>query len=66
MTIPAKRRSRTRLRKGRAHLALKKLYLIKCGKCGKPTRPHQVCPACGTYQGKEIIKFKVKKKKEKK
>lgn len=66
MPVPAKRRSRSKLRRGRAHLALTKLKLIKCSKCGKPTLPHRVCLFCGSYQGKEIIKLKTKKKKEKK
>ena len=66
MSVPAKRRSRAKGRRGRAHQALAKIHLVKCPKCGKPTLPHRVCPLCGTYQGKEIIKLKTKKKKEKK
>ena len=64
MTIPGKRRSRSKGRRGRAHLALTKKKLIKCPKCGKATVPHQVCAACGSYKGKEVVKLKTKKKKE--
>jgi large subunit ribosomal protein L32 len=65
MSVAKKRKSKSRTKRGRSHQALKKLKLIKCSKCGKPTLPHRVCPFCGSYQGKEIIKFKTKKKKEK-
>ncbi|NUM25858.1 MAG: 50S ribosomal protein L32 [Candidatus Buchananbacteria bacterium] len=64
MPVPAKRRSRSKGRKGRSHLALKSKNLIKCSKCGKPAMPHRVCPNCGTYQGREIVKPKTKKKKK--
>jgi len=66
MSVPAKRRSRSKGKRNRAHQALIKKNLVKCSKCGKPTLPHRVCPFCGSYQGREIIKLKVKKKKEKK
>ena len=65
MSVAKKRKSSSRTKRGRSHLALTKKKLIKCQKCGKPTMPHQVCPACGSYRGKEIIKLKIKKKKEK-
>ncbi|OGY44872.1 MAG: 50S ribosomal protein L32 [Candidatus Buchananbacteria bacterium RIFCSPHIGHO2_01_FULL_39_14] len=57
MPVPAKRRSKSKGRRNRAHQALTTLHLIKCQKCGKPALPHRVCPACGTYQGREVIKF---------
>jgi large subunit ribosomal protein L32 len=66
MSVPSKRKNKSRTNRGRSHDALKKIKLVKCAKCGKPTKPHQVCLACGSYQGKEIIKLKVKKKKENK
>ncbi|MDD2807689.1 MAG: 50S ribosomal protein L32 [Patescibacteria group bacterium] len=62
MPVPAKRRSSSKGRRGRANKGLAKKTLAKCSKCGKPTMPHHVCPFCGNYQGKEIIKSKVKKK----
>jgi large subunit ribosomal protein L32 len=64
MPVPPKRRSQSKGKRGRAHFALKKANLVKCGKCGKPAMPHRVCPTCGSYQGREIIKLKTKKKKE--
>jgi len=65
MSVSKKRKSRAKTKRGRSHQALTKSNLIKCSKCGKSTTPHRVCPFCGSYQGKEIIKLKVKKGKEK-
>lgn len=28
----------------------------KCSNCGETMRPHRVCPHCGHYKGREIIK----------
>ncbi|OGY43337.1 MAG: 50S ribosomal protein L32 [Candidatus Buchananbacteria bacterium RIFCSPHIGHO2_02_FULL_38_8] len=66
MTVPPKRRPASAGKRRRSHQALAKIKTIKCPKCGKPTLPHRVCPFCGSYQGREIIKLKTKKKKEKK
>ncbi|MBI3290960.1 50S ribosomal protein L32 [Candidatus Falkowbacteria bacterium] len=63
MSVPAKRRSRSKGKRGRSHQALAKKNLVKCDKCGKKIMPHRVCPFCGNYQGKEIVKPMVKKKK---
>lgn len=63
MSVSKKKKSRSKTARGRSHQALSKIKLIKCKKCGKSTMPHRVCAACGTYQGKEIIKQKTKKKK---
>ncbi len=65
MSVPKSKKSISRTKRGRSHQALTVKKLIKCPKCDKPKMPHQVCPACGSYQGKEIVKLKIKKKKEK-
>ena len=26
-----------------------------CPKCGEPQQPHRVCPACGTYRGRQVL-----------
>lgn len=66
MSVPKKKKTSSKTKKGRSHQALAEIKLIKCPKCGKPTKSHQVCPFCGSYQGKEIVKLKIKKKKENK
>ncbi|MGB9726594.1 MAG: 50S ribosomal protein L32 [Minisyncoccia bacterium] len=67
MGLPARHHSKSRRNKGRSHLALKPIKLVKCLHCGKKILPHQVCPYCGYYKGKEVIDvFKGLSKKEKK
>ena len=66
MPEPAKRRSRSKARRGRAHQALKNVSLSKCQKCGKSVRPHRACSFCGVYKGKEVIKIKGKRVKKQK
>lgn len=61
MSVPKKRKSSQRTRQGRSHDALKAKKMSKCSKCGKPKMPHTVCPSCGSYKGREVVKAKVKK-----
>jgi len=65
MPVPAKRRSRSKARRNRAHQALGKTILAKCPKCGKSLKPHHACAFCGNYKGKEALKVKSKAKKKK-
>jgi len=67
MGVPSRHHSRSRVNKRRSHAALKSLNLIKCSHCGELILPHQVCPFCGYYKGKEVIDvFKGLTKKERK
>jgi large subunit ribosomal protein L32 len=65
MANPKKKKTHSKTHTGRAHLALKKVTLTKCPKCGEMRRPHTVCEFCGTYKGKEVIKPKTKVVKKK-
>ena len=40
----------------RTHYKIEANGTVKCPKCGEMIRPHRVCPACGNYKGKEVIK----------
>ena len=67
MALPARHHTRSRVNKGRSHLALKQINLIKCSHCGRKILSHRVCPFCGYYKGKEVIDvYKGLSKKEKK
>lgn len=67
MALPARHHSRSRVNKGRSHMALKPLNLIKCPHCGRKILSHRVCLYCGYYKGQEIIDvYKGLTKKEKK
>lgn len=60
MANPKKQKTHAATHKGRSHLALKKVVLNKCPKCGKAVKPHTACALCGSYNGKEIRKIKIK------
>lgn len=60
MANPKKRKTHSKSRMGRSHLALKKVGLTECPKCKEAKRPHTACPTCGTYKEKEVIKVKSK------
>lgn len=45
----------------RSHLALKAVGLAPCPQCRALKRPHEVCPRCGTYRGRQVVKIKAKK-----
>ncbi len=61
MANPKKRKTHSAVGKNRSHLALKKVALNKCTKCGKPKQPHNACGFCGAYKGEVVIKVKTKK-----
>ncbi|OGC11972.1 50S ribosomal protein L32 [candidate division WOR-1 bacterium RIFOXYA12_FULL_52_29] len=63
MPVPKKRHSNSRQGKRRAsNYVLTAPNVGKCRQCGSPSLPHQVCPTCGTYKGKQVLKLKEKKK----
>jgi large subunit ribosomal protein L32 len=57
MAVPKKKLTRTRTGNRRSHLALSKIKLSKCDKCGEKKISHSVCEVCGTYKGDQIIDF---------
>ncbi|MFA5479279.1 MAG: 50S ribosomal protein L32 [Candidatus Muiribacteriota bacterium] len=62
MPNPVSRHSKSRRDKRRASnwKADMASNLATCSNkdCGQPVMPHKVCPACGFYKGKNIIKVK--------
>ncbi len=56
MGLPKIRLSKGRRDRRRSHLALSPLTLVPCPQCHKPRRPHHVCPSCGQYAGREVVK----------
>jgi large subunit ribosomal protein L32 len=55
MAVPKKKISKSRRDMRRAHHALKPQSRIECPNCGELKRPHHVCPACGHYDGREVV-----------
>jgi large subunit ribosomal protein L32 len=60
---PKRKTSPGRRDRRRAHDALVPNNLLQCTNCGEARMPHQVCPNCGHYKGREVIEIKKEKKK---
>ncbi len=56
MAVPARRISKTRKRLRRTHFKLSVTGLVTCPNCGSMIRSHHVCPKCGFYGGKQVMK----------
>lgn len=51
------RHSKTRGRKRRTHYKAAPVALWGCPQCGKPKMSHRICPYCGYYGKKQIIRI---------
>ena len=56
MALPKVKLSKGRKGRRRSHLALGHIELQPCPQCRRPRRPHTICPNCGNYAGREVIK----------
>ena len=57
MAVPKGKVSKARRDKGRSsHWKLDPPGIVACPKCGAYHLPHRICKACGTYDGREVIK----------
>jgi large subunit ribosomal protein L32 len=60
MAVPKRKTSRWRRDQRRAQnffSKVKPLSLSLCPNCGEFILSHRVCPYCGHYKGKEVIKI---------
>ncbi|MDH3703422.1 MAG: 50S ribosomal protein L32 [Alphaproteobacteria bacterium] len=55
MAVPKKKVSKSRRNMRRSHDALKPVSYSECSNCGELKRPHHVCAACGSYDGREVL-----------
>ena len=56
MAVPKRRTSRSKRDMRRAnHDKISAPTLTRCSNCGEVTRPHRVCPACGFYDGQQVV-----------
>lgn len=65
MAHPKRKHSKARSRKRRTHQKISKPLLVECSECHRQKVAHMVCPFCGYYGGKEVVKVKMKEKKKK-
>ena len=56
MAVPKKKVSKARRDKRRANWKLEVPGMAECPQCHELKLPHRVCPSCGQYKGKEVIK----------
>ncbi len=63
MALPKRKYAKARQGKRRSHLALNTPTLVECPQCHSPKQSHRVCPTCGSYAGRDVIKVKSPKKK---
>lgn len=66
MAHPKRKHSNSRSKKRRTHQKATLPSLGKCGQCKRDKPTHMVCPFCGYYGKREVIKIKQKEKKNKK
>jgi len=55
MPNPKRRHSKSRRDKRRSQDALVPPGISLCTSCFEPKPPHQVCPHCGSYKGREVV-----------
>jgi len=56
MAVPKRKTSKARRDSRRAANAkLTVLNTVECPQCHEQKLPHRVCPACGYYDGKEVV-----------
>lgn len=56
--LPKRKTSKSKRNMRRSHHALTPPPLSECPQCHEVKMPHHVCPACGYYKGREVIKIK--------
>ena len=58
MAVPKRKVSSARQNKRRSNVwKLSAPSFSKCTQCGELKVPHRVCPNCGYYKGKEVVKI---------
>lgn len=58
MAVPKKKTSQSRRNMRRAHDALPDINTQECSNCGGRKLSHHICPSCGHYRGRQVLKTK--------
>ncbi|MFZ7112569.1 MAG: 50S ribosomal protein L32 [Desulfatiglandales bacterium] len=56
MAVPKKKKSKSRRDMRRSHDHAKMAHVTLCPQCHEPVLPHHLCPQCGSYRGRTILK----------
>ncbi|OGH56870.1 MAG: 50S ribosomal protein L32 [Candidatus Lindowbacteria bacterium RIFCSPLOWO2_12_FULL_62_27] len=57
MANPKRRFSKARTRTRRSQWKVAPSNTVPCPNCKSPVLPHHVCPTCGQYRGRQVIKL---------
>ena len=61
MAVPRAKTSQARTRRRRGvNMHLVAPQMVECANCGNLVLQHHVCPKCGFYRGRQVIKPEVK------
>ena len=63
--LPKRKIAHARQGERRQQLKLSPKSLMECPQCHNPKAPHEVCPNCGYYNGREVIAVETEKKRKK-
>ena len=63
--LPKRKIAHARQGERRQQLKLTAQALMECPQCHNPKAPHQACPTCGYYNGREVVTVETKEKKKK-
>ena len=55
MAVPKRKTSPSKRNMRRSHHALTATQFQECPNCGELKLPHNMCAACGHYNGREIV-----------
>lgn len=55
---PKQRISSKRRGDRRSQQFLKPVQLVECPQCHSLRMPHRVCPTCGTYRGRQVLRIR--------
>lgn len=55
MGVPKKRTSKQKRDQRRANWKVSPPNVTRCASCAGPVLSHRICPACGTYKGKQVV-----------
>jgi large subunit ribosomal protein L32 len=58
MPNPKRRHSKARRDRRRTHDTLPAPAASECPQCHERKMPHRVCPHCGYYRGREVVRVK--------
>ena len=56
MAVPKKKTSKSKRNMRRSHDSIEMPNPVTCPQCHELVLPHHVCPECGTYRGRTIVK----------